>query len=303
VGGATYTATATATSGLPVTITSATTSVCTGSGTNGSAVITFVGSGTCTLNANQGGNANYNAATQVQQSFSVTSPAATHFSVSAGATQTAGTSFTVTITAQDASNNTVPSYTGNHSITLTSTAGTAPDGTAPTLPSGNVNFSAGVGTVTVTLVKAESGRTITANDGTINGTSNSITVVAGTAVNLAWENVSSSAGTVSSPCLFTCNVAAMGNNQTFTANVGVTDAHGNLVSNLGAGHTVTVSTDGGAFTAPTAGSSVTLTVSSTGSALTTQTFTFKTQTGLWTVDHLTASSTGYTNASAALNKN
>jgi hypothetical protein len=67
VGGATYTPTATATSGLTVTFTSATTSVCTVSG----GTVTFVGAGTCTINANQAGNTNWNAAPQVQQSFSV----------------------------------------------------------------------------------------------------------------------------------------------------------------------------------------------------------------------------------------
>ncbi|MCE2989385.1 MAG: hypothetical protein LW838_04470, partial [Nitrosomonadaceae bacterium] len=59
---------ATSTSGLTVTFTSSTTSVCTVSGTTA----TFVASGTCTLNANQAGNAAYNAATAVQRSFTVT---------------------------------------------------------------------------------------------------------------------------------------------------------------------------------------------------------------------------------------
>jgi hypothetical protein len=67
VGGATYTVTATATSGQPVTFTSATTSVCTVSGST----VSFVGTGTCTINADQAGNAGYNPAPQVQQSFAV----------------------------------------------------------------------------------------------------------------------------------------------------------------------------------------------------------------------------------------
>jgi hypothetical protein len=70
VGGATYTASATATSGLTVTFSSATTSMCTSSGTNG-ATITFVGAGTCTVNTNQPGNANYNPAPTKPQTFSV----------------------------------------------------------------------------------------------------------------------------------------------------------------------------------------------------------------------------------------
>jgi hypothetical protein len=69
VGGAAYTVTATATSGLPVafTIDASAASVCS---VTGSTVI-FLASGTCVINANQAGNANWNAAAQVQQSFAV----------------------------------------------------------------------------------------------------------------------------------------------------------------------------------------------------------------------------------------
>ena len=58
---------ATATSGLTVVFTSATASVCTVSGTS----ITLLTTGTCTINANQAGNSNYTAASQVQRSFNV----------------------------------------------------------------------------------------------------------------------------------------------------------------------------------------------------------------------------------------
>ncbi len=94
VGGPTYTVTATATSGLAVVFTTATPAVCTVSGST----VSFVGPGTCTINANQPGNANYNAAPQVQQSFSVfqapqiTSAASTSF------TSTQPGTFTVTTT-------------------------------------------------------------------------------------------------------------------------------------------------------------------------------------------------------------
>lgn len=71
--GDTYTPLATATSNLPVTITTETSSVC--SITDG--VVTFITSGTCILNANQGGNTNYNAADMVQQSISVSKTAIT----------------------------------------------------------------------------------------------------------------------------------------------------------------------------------------------------------------------------------
>jgi hypothetical protein len=60
-------------SGNPVTITSTTPSVCTVSvGLPNPNTVTFVGAGTCTLDANQAGNSGYLAAPQVQQSFSVT---------------------------------------------------------------------------------------------------------------------------------------------------------------------------------------------------------------------------------------
>jgi hypothetical protein len=69
VGGPTYTVTATASSGLTVTFTidAAATSVCSISGST----VSFTGVGTCVIDANQAGNANYNAAPQVQQSFAV----------------------------------------------------------------------------------------------------------------------------------------------------------------------------------------------------------------------------------------
>ncbi|AOG24477.1 choice-of-anchor U domain-containing protein [Acidovorax sp. RAC01] len=67
--GTTPTLTATSDAGLPVSFTSSTTSVCTI--TSGGAV-TFVAAGTCTINADQPGNASYLAAPQVSRSFAVT---------------------------------------------------------------------------------------------------------------------------------------------------------------------------------------------------------------------------------------
>ena len=69
VGGATYTPTASSTSGLGVTITvdGASSSVCSIS----AGVVSFTAAGTCTLDANQAGNASYSLAPQVQQSFAV----------------------------------------------------------------------------------------------------------------------------------------------------------------------------------------------------------------------------------------
>ena len=69
--GATYMLTASGgASGNPVAFSSQTSSVCTVSTTT----VSFVGVGTCTIDANQAGNANFNSAAQVSQSFLV-SPA------------------------------------------------------------------------------------------------------------------------------------------------------------------------------------------------------------------------------------
>jgi hypothetical protein len=57
-------------SGNPVTFTASPATACTAGGTNGS-TITITGAGTCTVTAHQAGNTNYNAATDVPQSFTV----------------------------------------------------------------------------------------------------------------------------------------------------------------------------------------------------------------------------------------
>ena len=69
VGGTSYSPTATATSGLAVSlaIDAASSSVCSISG----GAVSFQSVGTCTINADQAGNTTYNAAPQVQQSFTV----------------------------------------------------------------------------------------------------------------------------------------------------------------------------------------------------------------------------------------
>jgi hypothetical protein len=68
VGGPTYTVTATGgASGNAVTVTSATSRVCTIAGR----VVSFIKSGTCTINAGQAGNSDYTAAPRVTQTFTV----------------------------------------------------------------------------------------------------------------------------------------------------------------------------------------------------------------------------------------
>ena len=68
-----FTVTATASSALPVSFVSTTTTVCTVAGST----VTIVTGGTCTIQARQAGNGNYNAATSVNQGFVVTKAAQT----------------------------------------------------------------------------------------------------------------------------------------------------------------------------------------------------------------------------------
>jgi hypothetical protein len=89
VGGTPYTVTATATSGLPVsfTIDASASTVCTIAG----ATVSFIGVGTCVIDANQAGDATYSAAPQVQQSFAVGKSAQTiTFTSTAPANATVG---------------------------------------------------------------------------------------------------------------------------------------------------------------------------------------------------------------------
>ena len=99
VGGPTYTVAASASSGLAVTFSSGSPSVC---GVSGSTV-SFTGSGTCVVRANQAGNANYQPAPQVQQSFTVVPPPSaqtiTFTSSAPGSAVYLGPNYNVTATA------------------------------------------------------------------------------------------------------------------------------------------------------------------------------------------------------------
>ena len=142
--GGSYTVAASATSGLPVTFTSATTLVCTVS----TSTVTFIAAGTCTINADQAGNANYNAAPQVHQTFTVSTPGTTLSitsfvndvgnSVTASGTAaygTAGDSANVTVVFCLA--NTFPCSSANTQLTKTVTIN--PTNGAWTAQTGNVN--------------------------------------------------------------------------------------------------------------------------------------------------------------------
>ncbi len=95
VGGPTYDITATASSGLTVTFTIdvAAASVCSILGST----VSFIGGGTCVIDANQVGDANWNPAPQVQQSFPVTAaPVITSANATSFTSTVPGSTFTVT---------------------------------------------------------------------------------------------------------------------------------------------------------------------------------------------------------------
>ncbi len=97
LGGPTYTAAATASSGLPVSLTSGTPWVCSLAG----ATVSFIGAGTCSVDASQAGSAEYNAAPEAQQSFMVGkgSQRMTFVSIAPGSPAVGGPSYAVQATA------------------------------------------------------------------------------------------------------------------------------------------------------------------------------------------------------------
>jgi hypothetical protein len=163
--------------------------------------------------------------------IAVGAAALTHFSVSTQSTATAGSAFSVTVTAQDAFNNTVTGYTGT--VHFTTTDG----GSGVAVPAGYTFVSGdnGVHTFTngVTLVTAGN-QTVTATDtvtSSISGTSAAVAVNAAAATQLA----------VSGPSSATAGTA-------FTLTVRAVDAFGNTATAYGG--TVHFSSSDGAAALP-----------------------------------------------------
>jgi len=133
------------------------------SGGNGTFSVTLMTPGTQTITATD-------AASITGTSNSITvSDVATHFSITVPTNATTGISFLFSVTALDASNNTVTTYSGTVQITSSD---------AQALLPANSTLMNGAGTFSVTL-KTLGGQTITATDtatASITGTSVSITV-------------------------------------------------------------------------------------------------------------------------------
>jgi hypothetical protein len=255
---------------------------------------------------------------------SITTPTAATVTVSPGAATTlaltastltpvAAANFNLTTTALDVYGNTATTYAGSKNITF-SGATASPSGALPTVVSsaGTVvnfgsptalTFTAGIAAVAASkngLAKLnKAGATsVSATDGSLTTpTPLALSVSVGAASKLALFELAASAGSIGSPCFFTCAITVLGNSGTVKAKVGVTDSVGNTVSNLGAGKTVTVTvTSGGTI------SGSPLPLAETGTAVSTTEFTY-TAPGNGSFTHtITAASTGYTSATATASK-
>jgi hypothetical protein len=187
LGSGTFTVSATGgASGNSVTFTSATETKCTVAGTT----VTLVAAGTCTINANQLGNDNYESATQVPQSFTITE--ATPYTVSSvtaspssgSATVGYGSAVSTTLTltrAGDSGSNptTTLSVTGGN---WTVSGGSNVTTSSESLSSGSsvtLTLTASSGTITLSLNTGASAGTYTASTNSTTPLSYSVTVNSG----------------------------------------------------------------------------------------------------------------------------
>ena len=257
----------------------------------GSASITLYDMQTTTLTATIG------SASGTSAGFTVKAAATGTFSVSTPSAQVAGTPFNVTLTATDTFGNPL-GLEGTQTIAFSGPA-TSPSGKAPAYPA-SVSFTAGTGTATVTLYSAAGSVALTATQGSLKGSSGNFTVAAATAAQLAWTNINqTNTGEEEGLCLFTCTWSGIGRFHTWKGNVSVTDGYGNVVSNVGTGHTISWTP------APAAGSvsPSSLTLPSTGAATTTSQVTYTSpNSNTWTTDTLTAHSAGFTDATVLFKK-
>ncbi|MFM9028551.1 MAG: MBG domain-containing protein, partial [Bacteroidota bacterium] len=157
--GSNYTPTGTASSGLAVAITLAAATHC----SIAAGVVTFNSAGNCTINLNQSGDSNYSAASQVQQSFTIsvvkTAQAAVTFSTTSY-TKVYGETVTVTATGGSGSGAYVYSHGSSTACTVNSSTG-------------EVTITSGTGTCSITSYKSGDD---TYNDSAVTATPVTVTV-------------------------------------------------------------------------------------------------------------------------------
>jgi hypothetical protein len=250
---------------------------------------------------------------------SVTTPTAATVTVSPGAATTlsltalAAANFNLTTTALDAYGNTATTYAGSKNITF-SGATASPSGALPTVVDGAgtvvnfgsptaLTFTAGIAAVSASKngfakLNRAGATSVSATDGTLTTpTPLALSVSVGAASKLALFELVASAGSIGSPCFFTCAITALGNSGTVKAKIGITDSAGNTVSNVGAGKTATITvTSGGTI------SGSPLTLAETGAAVSTTGFTYTAPANGSFTHTITAASTGYSSATATASK-
>ena len=124
-------------------------------------------------------------------------------------------------------------------------------------------------------------------------------MAATTASKLAFTHPVASAGVLSSPCYFTCTATSIGNSATVKGGVAVTDTYGNIVTGIGSGHSVAVTTTGGTLTGGT------IAIPATGAAESATDFTYTSQANgnfTNTVKAATSAGTVYANATITASK-
>ena len=164
-------------------------------------------------------------------SFNITAGTFTHYAVGVATTATAGTATGVTLTAEDANGNTVTSYNAsNHAITWTGPQ-TSPDGTAPALPNGEVSFSDGVSTTSLSVTFTDAGsQTLTSTDGSSRTGSATVTVSGAAPASLVLANCSVTSGITPTGCASSYSGFGNGTGDTLTAYVQALDQYGNAAT-------------------------------------------------------------------------
>lgn len=232
---------------------------------------------------------------------------------SSTATPVAGTGFNLTLTALDPYGNTATAYAGAKNITF-SGAAASPNGTAATVVDSagtavnfgsptSLTFTAGAAAVAsqkngyAKLTNAGA-TSVSASDGTIATPSAlALTVSPGAATRLAVSGLVASAGTISSPCLFSCTITGLGLLGTAHGKAAITDSSGNVVANLGAAKTVNVTvTLGGVITGSP------LSIPATGAAISSTEFTYVAPASGIFNQTVTLASSGYTSATVTASK-
>jgi hypothetical protein len=275
--------------------------------------LTVYKSGAATLKAAEGST----VTTPTALSLTVAPTTAASLTLAASTTTPATTTaINLTTTAKDVYGNTATSYAGSKNITFAGSGTateTSPGGSVASVSNSSgtavalgtptaITFTAGVASVSsskngVLRLYKPGSASLTASDGTFTTAPVAITVSIGAAKRVALTNLTASAGTVSTTCFFACTVSGLTNSGTITAALTITDEYGNAISNLGTGHTVTVSSNTGSTI-----SGSPLTVASTGTATTTTTFTYTPPTSGTYTNTITAASTGYTSATITATK-